>query len=141
VCGDPGIPSHGIGLGDEFGVDSVVRFSCEPGYTLRGSSERTCQANGSWSGVQPECEGTAPALIRARLLAMQRIKAGLDVALGSLVWWLVTLHVAGGLKLSDHCGPFQPRPFYDSVSVHVVRQPQLSTSQTSVGHTGFSTTK
>uniref|UniRef100_A0A8C2U204 CUB and Sushi multiple domains 2 n=1 Tax=Coturnix japonica TaxID=93934 RepID=A0A8C2U204_COTJA len=63
VCGDPGIPSHGIGLGDEFGVDSVVRFSCEPGYTLRGSSERTCQANGSWSGVQPECEGTDPALI------------------------------------------------------------------------------
>uniref|UniRef100_A0A8C9F9J0 CUB and Sushi multiple domains 2 n=1 Tax=Pavo cristatus TaxID=9049 RepID=A0A8C9F9J0_PAVCR len=56
VCGDPGIPSHGIGLGEEFGVDSVVRFSCEPGYTLRGSSERTCQANGSWSGVQPECE-------------------------------------------------------------------------------------
>jgi len=20
-----------------------------------------------------------------------------------------------GLKLDDHCGPFQPRPFYDSV--------------------------
>ena len=26
-------------------------------------------------------------------------KARLDVALGSLVWWLVTLHIAGGLKL------------------------------------------
>jgi len=38
------------------------------------------------------------------------------VALGSLVWWLVTLHIAGGLKLDDHCGPFQPRPFYDSSS-------------------------
>jgi len=37
------------------------------------------------------------------------------VALGSLVWWLATLHIAGGLKLSDHCGPFKPRPFYDSV--------------------------
>lgn len=60
MCGDPGIPSHGIGLGDEFDVSSVVRFSCEPGYTLRGSSERTCQANGSWSGTQPECEGTFP---------------------------------------------------------------------------------
>jgi len=23
--------------------------------------------------------------------------------------------VAGGLKLDDHCGPFQPRPFYDSM--------------------------
>ena len=28
---------------------------------------------------------------------------------------LVTLHTAGGLKLDDHCGPFQPRPFYDSM--------------------------
>ena len=43
------------------------------------------------------------------------LKARLDVALGSLVWWLATLHIAGGLKLNDHSGPFQPRPFYDSV--------------------------
>jgi len=40
---------------------------------------------------------------------------GLNDALGSLVWWLATLHIAGGLKLDDHCGPFQPRPF--SVSI------------------------
>jgi len=37
-----------------------------------------------------------------------------DVALGSLVQWLATLHMTGGLKLDDHCVPFQPRPFYDS---------------------------
>ncbi|XP_043915904.1 CUB and sushi domain-containing protein 1-like [Protopterus annectens] len=55
-CGDPGIPSHGIRLGDEFTFNSVVRFSCEPGYSLRGSPERTCFSNGSWSGTQPECE-------------------------------------------------------------------------------------
>jgi len=36
------------------------------------------------------------------------------VALGSLVWWLATLHIAGGLKLD---GPFQPRPFYDYVMI------------------------
>jgi len=42
-------------------------------------------------------------------------KARLDVALGSPVWWLATLHIAGGLKLNDRCGPFQPRPFYDSL--------------------------
>jgi len=46
---------------------------------------------------------------------LEAFKARLDVALGSLVWWLATLHIAGGLKLRDHCGPFQPRPFYDSV--------------------------
>ena len=44
---------------------------------------------------------------------LEAFKARLDVALGSLVWWLATLPMAGGLKLDDHCGPFQPRPFYD----------------------------
>ena len=47
--------------------------------------------------------------------SLQAFKARLDVALGSLVWWLVTLHIAGRLKLHHHCGPFQPRPFYDSM--------------------------
>jgi len=44
--------------------------------------------------------------------SLEAFKARLDVALGSLVWWLTT-HIAGGLKLDDHCGPFQPRPFYE----------------------------
>jgi len=33
-----------------------------------------------------------------------------------------------GLKLDDHCGPFQPRPFYDCMilwQVAVIRAPQL----------------
>jgi len=47
--------------------------------------------------------------------SLEAFEARLDVALGSLVWWLVTLHIAGGLKLDDHCGPFQPKPFNDSV--------------------------
>ena len=47
--------------------------------------------------------------------SLDAFKARLDVTLGSLVWWLVTLHVARGWKLDDHCGPFQPRPFYDSM--------------------------
>ena len=51
--------------------------------------------------------------------SLEAFKARLDVALGSLVWWLATLHIAGGLKLDDHCGPFQPRPFYDSMICHV----------------------
>jgi len=46
---------------------------------------------------------------------VEAFKARLDVALGSLVWWLATLHIAGGLKLHDHCGPFQPRQYYDSI--------------------------
>ena len=47
--------------------------------------------------------------------SLEAFKARLDVALGSLVWGLVTLHIAGALKLDNHCGSFQPRPFYDSM--------------------------
>ena len=50
--------------------------------------------------------------------SLEAFKARLDVALGSLVWWLVTLHVAEGLKLNDHCGPFQLRPLHDSMSIY-----------------------
>jgi len=45
--------------------------------------------------------------------SLEAFKARLDVALGSLVWWLAILHIAGGLKLNVNRGPFQPRPFYD----------------------------
>ena len=48
--------------------------------------------------------------------SLEAFKARLDVALGSLVWWWATLHIAGGLKLDDHCGPFQPRPLYASMN-------------------------
>ena len=44
---------------------------------------------------------------------LEAFKARLDVALGSLVCWLATLYIAGGLKLGRHCGLFQPRPFCD----------------------------
>lgn len=37
------------------------------------------------------------------------------MALGSLVLWLASLHMVGGLKLHDHCSPFQARPFSDSM--------------------------
>jgi len=47
--------------------------------------------------------------------SLEAFKARLDVALGSLVCWLVTLHIAGGLKLNDLRGPFQHRPFYDMI--------------------------
>jgi len=47
--------------------------------------------------------------------SLEAFKARLDVALGSLVCWLAALHIAGGLKLEEQCGPFQPRPFYDAI--------------------------
>ncbi|MGH0144612.1 UNVERIFIED_CONTAM: hypothetical protein FKN15_003784 [Acipenser sinensis] len=59
VCGDPGVPAHGSRLGDEFRTKHLLRFSCETGYILRESAERTCLPNGSWSGTQPVCEAVS----------------------------------------------------------------------------------
>ena len=46
---------------------------------------------------------------------LDAFKARLDVAPGSLTYWLATLHIAMELERDDHCGPFQSRPFYDSM--------------------------
>nr|XP_043886771.1 CUB and sushi domain-containing protein 1-like [Solea senegalensis] len=60
VCGDPGIPPHGARLGgEEFKTKSLLRFSCEAGYSLTGSAERTCLHNGTWSGTQPFCQAVS----------------------------------------------------------------------------------
>jgi len=42
-------------------------------------------------------------------------KARLDGALSNLVRWKVSLPMAGGLEPDDLQGPFQPKPFYDSM--------------------------
>jgi len=49
--------------------------------------------------------------------SLEAFKARLDVALGSLVWWLVTLHIEEGLKPDEQCSPLQPRPFCDSMRI------------------------
>uniref|UniRef100_A0A8C5D3L1 CUB and Sushi multiple domains 1 n=1 Tax=Gouania willdenowi TaxID=441366 RepID=A0A8C5D3L1_GOUWI len=59
VCGDPGIPPHGARLGEDFKTKSLLRFSCEAGYNLIGSAERTCLHNGTWSGTQPVCQAVS----------------------------------------------------------------------------------
>jgi len=65
--------------------------------------------------------------------SLDAFKARLDVALSSLVWWLATLHIAGGLKLHDHCGPFQPRPFYDSMTSSLGTQDYESHTMLALG--------
>ena len=57
--------------------------------------------------------------------SLEAFKARLDVALGSLVWCLVTLHIAGELKLDDHDGP---TPCYVMVANQQPRLPRATSS-------------
>uniref|UniRef100_A0A672SDS5 CUB and sushi domain-containing protein 3-like n=1 Tax=Sinocyclocheilus grahami TaxID=75366 RepID=A0A672SDS5_SINGR len=54
-CGDPGLPPHVRREGQSFIFKAEVTYSCSAPYVLVGSSTRTCQADGTWSGSQPRC--------------------------------------------------------------------------------------
>ena len=54
-CSDPGMPASGTRVGDSFTVGAQVVFNCDSGFTLAGTSPRTCGADGEWSGTQPSC--------------------------------------------------------------------------------------
>ncbi|KAL9961676.1 hypothetical protein ACROYT_G030669 [Oculina patagonica] len=43
--------------GQQYWAGKHVSFTCNPGYSLKGSSERHCQSSGTWTGVQPSCIG------------------------------------------------------------------------------------
>ena len=83
-------------------------YCCKRGQSSHFSPEALHTEGGDALNRLPKEAVDAPSL--------EALKARLDVALGSLVCWLETLHIAGGLKPDDHCGPFQPRPFCDPMA-------------------------
>ncbi|XP_043353707.1 kremen protein 1 isoform X6 [Dermochelys coriacea] len=59
-CGWLDHPTNGKKEGTNYLLDSTIRFSCNQGYRLAGSEERTCQLTGVWSGGTTSClPGTA----------------------------------------------------------------------------------
>ena len=49
-------PLNGQMSGNRFEYDKHLQFSCNDGYELvGGSSEITCQADGTWDGTVPIC--------------------------------------------------------------------------------------
>ncbi|ELU03676.1 hypothetical protein CAPTEDRAFT_126293, partial [Capitella teleta] len=56
-CNYPGRPLNGNFDGSfPATVGSVIIYSCEEGYSLNGTSEIVCEANGEWSGNSPSCD-------------------------------------------------------------------------------------
>ena len=56
-CGDPGTLSNGSRIGSVFTFGGTVRYTCNHGYRLSGSSIRTCEASERWSGDKAVCRG------------------------------------------------------------------------------------
>ncbi|XP_062499001.1 fibrillin-2-like [Corticium candelabrum] len=54
-CGRLSAPAEGSVSGSQTSCGSTVTFSCSSGYTLSGSTSRTCQTNGAWNGSTALC--------------------------------------------------------------------------------------
>lgn len=54
-CGWLPPPANGKKQGTTYLQWAKVKFSCNDGYKLSGSEERTCQSNGKWSGEDASC--------------------------------------------------------------------------------------
>ena len=56
-CTDPGIPANGVRIGNDFSYNSLVSFSCYPGYQLNGIAAITCGINNIWNSTNlPTCD-------------------------------------------------------------------------------------
>ena len=55
-CGPLTSPLNGTITFPSTNFDSEASYSCDVGFELNGPSERLCQADGEWSGVEPACE-------------------------------------------------------------------------------------
>ena len=55
-CGPaPDAPANGQRSVSSTTFQSTVTYTCKQGYTLQGDKNRTCMANGHWSGRAPTC--------------------------------------------------------------------------------------
>ncbi|XP_019633428.1 PREDICTED: CUB and sushi domain-containing protein 3-like [Branchiostoma belcheri] len=49
------VPTNGVLSTTATSYQTVVNFTCNPGYVLNGTTNTTCQANGTWSNPAPTC--------------------------------------------------------------------------------------
>ena len=56
-CGRVDAPRNGSLSGESTVFPNSLQFQCDVGFILQGSTIRTCQATGTWSGWKTSCLG------------------------------------------------------------------------------------
>ncbi|TKS78565.1 Sushi domain-containing protein 2 [Collichthys lucidus] len=65
-CGWLSTPMNGRKNGTHYLEGNTVSFTCNEGYILYGSTERTCLDDGTWTGEQPYCITDSPEIEHSR---------------------------------------------------------------------------
>ena len=50
------VPWNGSVTTNSTEIGVVVEFICDPGFSLVGSHNLTCESSGQWSHTEPECQ-------------------------------------------------------------------------------------
>ena len=56
-CPEPEVPEHGFKIAPRLGMNAIVRYFCNEGYSLVGSRTARCTMEETWSNLVPECKG------------------------------------------------------------------------------------
>lgn len=56
TCPEPFETLNSVRVGDVFQYNRSILYSCNEGYSMKGSAKLVCQADGSWSNEVPICE-------------------------------------------------------------------------------------
>ncbi|KAL9961657.1 hypothetical protein ACROYT_G030647 [Oculina patagonica] len=94
--------------GQKYWEGKRVSFTCNPGYWLKGSSERHCQSSGTWTGVQPSCGTTMQSnIIQGNGFFLSHLSRFMEpVAGGNSLWNLcyrATLHGWAARSFHSNC--------------------------------------
>ncbi|XP_015755037.1 PREDICTED: sushi, von Willebrand factor type A, EGF and pentraxin domain-containing protein 1-like isoform X6 [Acropora digitifera] len=66
-CGAIDVPINGSLKGSKTVFPNSIQFACDSGFTLWGSTVRTCQANGTWDGIETHCDAVDCGVIKPPL--------------------------------------------------------------------------
>ena len=72
-CGSLSVPMNGSSSGNSTVFPNSVHFQCDPGFLLNGSAIRTCQANGTWGGLESLCIGTFEAEKEKKVVNLKNV--------------------------------------------------------------------